>query len=208
MWKVFLYECAKLIRDILSYLLLSFYNKRNNNRVLSKYTSYKVSMKHNNIVIMPMSVVDIFSDIGSYTYIGFNCFISNAKIGRYVSIANNVSIGMGEHDISRIHLTSVFYSNPFEELTKELCSIGNDVWIGTESVILRGVKIGNGAVVGANSVVTRDVQPYAVVVGSPARVIKYRFSEEKIKYIDQLAWWDLDIPAAKKCIESLGNGGI
>jgi len=70
------------------------------------------------------------------------------------------------------------------------CVIGNDVWIGCNSTILRGVTIGNGAVIGANSLVNKDVPPYAIVVGSPAKIIKYRFDEEIIQALLKIKWWD------------------
>src|SRR5690349_1524407 len=88
--------------------------------------------------------------IGRNTYIGFNCTITRAVIGRYCSIANNVSIGVGEHDLSRISTSSLFYDDPYKVLTEGECSLGNDVWIGTNSVVRRGVVIGDGAVIGAN----------------------------------------------------------
>ena len=91
------------------------------------------------------------------------------------------------------------------------CEIGNDVWIGDNVFIKSGVKIGDGAVVGAGAVVTKDVPPYAVVVGVPARVIKYRFDEKTIAELLELKWWDLDAQIVKSlpfrdvglCIEKL-----
>jgi acetyltransferase-like isoleucine patch superfamily enzyme len=71
--------------------------------------------------------------------------------------------------------------------------VGHDVWIGTDALILSGVKIGNGAVVGARSVVARSVAPYAVVAGNPARVVRLRFPEEQIRELERIAWWDWPI---------------
>ncbi|MEY8675294.1 CatB-related O-acetyltransferase [Thomasclavelia cocleata] len=79
-------------------------------------------------------------------------------------------------------------------------SIGNDVWIGANSCILSGVCIGNGAVIGAGSVVTKNVLDYAIVAGNPARVIKYRFSQEVIQLLNDLCWWDLPIDIIKENI--------
>ena len=120
------------------------------------------------------------------------------KIGNYCSIANNVSIGQGEHDLTKISTNSIFYDNAFTELTKGDCEIGNDVWIGVDSIIKRGIKIGNGAVIGANSVATKDVPPYTIVVGSPAKIIRYRFDESKIKLIEDSKWWTIPYSDAKK----------
>ena len=74
----------------------------------------------------------------------------------YVSIANNVTIGAGEHDLNKISTSSLFYDNAYDVLTEKDCIIGNDVWIGVDSIIRRGVTIGNGAIIGANSFVNQD----------------------------------------------------
>ena len=93
--------------------------------------------------------------------------------------------------------------NTYELLTKEPCTIGHDVWIGTDAVILRGIEIGDGAVVGANSVVTKDVPPFAIVVGSPARVIRYRFDEIKRQKILDSKWFYYDLQKSKDIIRGL-----
>lgn len=84
-------------------------------------------------------------------------------------------------------------------------TIGNDVWIGWGVLIKGGVTIGNGAVIGARSVVTKDVPPYAVVAGVPAKVIKYRFEQEKIDLLQQLQWWDWDIDRIYENLDRLKN---
>jgi acetyltransferase-like isoleucine patch superfamily enzyme len=71
-------------------------------------------------------------------------------------------------------------------------TIGNDVWIGAKSTIMSGVKIGHGAVIGSGSVVAKDVPPYAIVVGNPAKIVKYRFDEQQIEDLLSIAWWDWD----------------
>lgn len=134
-------------------------------------------------------VVDASSTIGSYTYIGKNSFITKASIGRFCSIANNVSIGHGEHKLNLISTSSVFYKDAWQELTEHDCIIDNDVWIGVDAIILRGVRIGTGAVIGANAVVTRDVPPFAIVAGVPARILKYRFDQQKQALILKSEWW-------------------
>ena len=78
------------------------------------------------------------------------------------------------------------------ELKKIPTNIGNDVWIGLNSTILAGVKIGNGSVIGANSVVTKDVEDYAIYAGNPAKLIKYRFDERLIQLMNDIQWWELD----------------
>ncbi|AZZ36565.1 chloramphenicol acetyltransferase [Bdellovibrio sp. qaytius] len=153
--------------------------------------------------IMPNSRVSHDSQIGNYTYIGYNCMITKTKIGNYCSIANNISIGLGEHELNKISTSSYFYGSSYQELTKNECTIGHDVWIGVDAIIRRGVKIGNGAVIGANSFVNTDVPDYAIVVGTPAKIIKYRFTPEVIKEITQTQWWNKNLDEAKVILEQL-----
>lgn len=86
--------------------------------------------------------------------------------------------------------------------------IGNDVWIGYEAVILSGVTIGDGAIVGARAVVTKDVPPYTIVGGVPARSIRRRFDEETIKKLEALRWWDWDEERIKRSIPAIQSGDI
>lgn len=87
-------------------------------------------------------------------------------------------------------------------------TIKNDVWIGVEATILSGVTVGNGAIIGAKSLVTHDVPPYTIVAGNPARVIKQRFSDEQIKQLEEIAWWDKDINKIIKFIHLLCSNDI
>lgn len=143
------------------------------------------------------SKIDSGTIVGDYSYIGFNCSITKSHIGRYVSIANNVSIGQGEHLVDEISTNSLFYENAFEVLTKKDVKIYDDVWLGVNSVIMRGVTIGRGAIIGASAVVTKDIPPYAIAVGVPAKVIRYRFTKEQISKIENSKWWNYPPDIAK-----------
>lgn len=142
------------------------------------------------------------SAVGDYTYVGCNCRIVHAHIGKFCSIARDCAIGMGSHPLDNISTSSIFTSkkngtcqvwtkkNLFTEYKDVI--IGNDVWIGQRVMIMPGVRIGNGAVIGAGAVVTKDVQPYSIVGGVPASFIRFRFPEESIQKLDESKWWDLD----------------
>ena len=121
------------------------------------------------------------------------------KIGRYSTIASGVRIMNHNHPISFKGISPVFFSPALGLCDRLLVDfnpleIGNDVWIGVNAVIMPEVsRIGDGAVVGAGAVVNRDVPPYAVVLGNPARVVKYRFSEEVIASLLEEKWWEKDL---------------
>lgn len=139
--------------------------------------------------------------IGRYTYTCYDDEIVNCEIGQFCSISDEVIIGGAEHPIDWVSTSPVFqdlkHSGPkkrfakhtFEGMPKTI--IGNDVWIGKRAIIKAGIKIGDGAVIGAGAVVTKDVPPYAVVAGIPAKVIKYRFDEETINQLLNSKWWNL-----------------
>ena len=167
-----------------------------------KSYSFKVGTKTH---IMNPFFIDSNCNIGSYTYIGLYSNITKAKIGNYCSIGNNVVIGAGEHDINMISTSAHLYEgeNWYDELTQKDVVIKNDVWIGTQSIIRRGVTIGNGAVIGANSFVNKDVPDFAVVAGSPAKIIKYRFDEQTRNKIIDSNWWNFDIINAKNILKEM-----
>lgn len=118
------------------------------------------------------------------------------EIGAFCSIANNVTILTdGGHRYDTIS------TYPFKEKAewgignpnrtyKGNIKIGNDVWIGTGAIIMEGVTIGDGAVIGAYAVIAKDVPPYAIMIGNPCRILKYRFSEKKIKELLEIKWWN------------------
>lgn len=144
-------------------------------------------------------------NIGEWTYGQPDVFSWNEGatlvIGKFCSIAGRVTIMLGgEHNVDWV---TTYPFNPLfpqasaytgHPKTKGNVTIGNDVWIGYDSFILSGVSIGNGAVVAARSTVTRDVPPYSIVGGNPAKIIKYRFSPEVITELEQMAWWNWPLP--------------
>lgn len=147
------------------------------------------------------------STIGDYTYIAENSRIDLTSIGKFCSIGPNVTCGWGIHPTNGISTSPMFYStrkqNGFslsstDKITeRKKISIGNDVFIGMNAVILDGVTIGDGAIIGAGAVVSKDIPPYAIAVGSPIQIIKYRFDEEAIKKLLEIKWWDWDLEKLK-----------
>ena len=140
--------------------------------------------------------------VGRYSYMGKNNSVSNVEIGAFCSIASYCAIGGGAHSLDTVSTSPVFqkgrnilkknFANIDSKLNKKVV-IENDVWIGENVFINDGIIIGNGAVVGAHSVVTHDVPPYAIVAGAPARIVRFRFSEDEIKRLCESKWWDLTI---------------
>jgi virginiamycin A acetyltransferase len=149
-----------------------------------------------------------YSSIGKGTYISQNARITNTRIGKFCSIGPNLLSGWGIHPIDGISTSPVFYSthkpvgftysktNKVEE--KLPITIGNDVFIGANVTILDGMTIGDGAVIGAGAVVSKDIPPYAVAVGCPIKIVKYRFQPEVIQQLLEKKWWDADEETLKK----------
>ncbi|MBN2894196.1 MAG: CatB-related O-acetyltransferase [Bacteroidales bacterium] len=148
------------------------------------------------------------SSVGEYTYIHSDTTIAYAEIGKFCSIAQNNIIAQGEHPVNFISTHPLFYSknapwkNKFSdrEIVQEHSKvvIGNDVWVGAGCYIKDGINIGNGSIIASGSVVVKDVPDFAIVGGIPAKLIKYRFSEEIITQLLDLKWWDYDIDILKK----------
>jgi acetyltransferase-like isoleucine patch superfamily enzyme len=148
-------------------------------------------------------------ELGNFSYVNTGSQIIKSNIGKFCCIGENVRCGTANHPSSTfVSVHPIFYSTRkqaqltfsdrdyFPEFRN--VEIGNDVWVGNESSILGGVKIGDGAIVGTRSLVTKDVPPYAIVGGVPAKIIKYRFSQEEVKFLMNFNWWDKDLQWLKK----------
>lgn len=150
--------------------------------------------------------------IGLGSYIAKNTSLTRTKIGRFCSIGDDVKTGMGLHPTTKFaSVHPAFYStkgqagftfaeeDAFQEhlyvdnTKKYYVDIGNDVWVGSHALIMDGVTIGDGAVVAAGAVVTKDVAPYTIVGGVPAKEIKKRFSESQIEKLLRTTWWNRDL---------------
>lgn len=155
-----------------------------------------------------------YSKVGRLTYVSARSTVIHTEIGSFCSIASGVAIGGGAHDLNAVSTSPVFnkgrnvlgvnFGN-IEFSPYKTTTIGNDVWVGNRAMILQGVTIGDGAVVGAGSVVTKDVEPYTIVAGNPAKVIRKRFDDETVEKLLEIKWWNLpdeQIKGLGDCFES------
>lgn len=146
--------------------------------------------------------------IGDYSYIsGPKVLAMCGVIGRYCSIARGVTIGVGNHNYNWVTTHPIiievkygFIDKEIEQPQKAIPIIGNDVWIGMNANIMRGVKIGDGAVIAAEAVVTKDVPDYAIVGGNPAKIIKFRYEKEIIEELLRIKWWNWEKEKLEKYI--------
>jgi acetyltransferase-like isoleucine patch superfamily enzyme len=140
--------------------------------------------------------------IGRNSYFQSGIVSPNVIIGRYCSFAHNVYVGSSQHPLTHLSTGIIDrYMNPqkasFNEQDKYTV-IGNDVWVGLNAVIMNGITIGHGAVIGSGAIVTKDVPPYAIVGGVPAKIIRYRFDDEIISQLLELKWWELEPEVIEK----------
>lgn len=150
--------------------------------------------------------------IGKYTYIRpYTYTNNNTSIGRFCSIGDYVIIGASKHPTDWLSTHTFQYDNLTKFCGSELydliepkvypsnthTNIGNDVWVGSRSVIMQGVNVGHGAIIGAGSIITKDVEPYSIIVGSN-RLLKKRFEDSVIEKLLDIKWWDLSVELISK----------
>lgn len=139
------------------------------------------------------------SSIGDYSYISRGCFVESAEIGKFASIAADCFIGGAAHPVDWVSTSPVFcsggnilkkhfFEHPFDPFAKT--KIGNDVWIGYGCILKAGIEIADGAIIGAGSVVTKNVGPYEIWAGNPARFIRKRFDDDTLENLLNSHWWD------------------
>lgn len=174
----------------LSYLWAKFFKKIRGSAILNSKI-HKTSKIESGCNI-------INSTFDRHSFCGYDCEIINAEIGAFCSIANNVVIGGGRHPMEWVSTSPVFYSgrdsvkakfSVHERIAEKKTMIGHDVWIGNNALIKQGVSIGSGSVIGMGSVVTKDIEPYSIVAGCPAKLIRKRFDENTILNLLALEWW-------------------
>lgn len=159
-----------------------------------------------NSTIHPTSKVEsgtqfINSTMSKHSFCGYDCDINNCNIGSFTSIANGVVIGGGMHPVEWVSTSPVFYegrdsidakfsNNKRRSIKKTI--IGHDVWIGQNVMIKQGVDIGTGAVIGMGSIVTKDVEPYSIVAGNPAKILRPRFHHSISEGLLKSKWWEFN----------------
>lgn len=174
----------------------------------SVFLGFSVVLEGHNFINHNTTITSSYLGFGSY--VANDSKIAKTRIGRYTSIGPKVICIFGNHPTKQFVSThpSFFstlgqvgftytkkqlfeeFSNPIIEGSPYTISVGNDVWIGADVRILDGVKIGDGAIIAAGSVVTKNIEPYSIVGGVPAKLIRYRFSEDQIRFLLQFKWWD------------------
>lgn len=197
--------------------LLRIKNFTSKRKVFTKRVTYKTNIFCGLNMIDRDSIVK-YSKFDTGSYCSFNCHIVKAKIGKFTSIGPRVYIGYSTHPTKDWVTTHpAFYMNlgPIlkysfhkdkkaifnawkEAIPGYLVEIGNDVWVGGDVRIMDGIKIGNGAIIAAGAVVTKNVPPYAIVGGVPAKIIRYRFTNEEIDFLQNFEWWNKPIEWIKQ----------
>jgi len=161
-----------------------------------------------------------YASLGDFSYLGHDCQVADATIGKFCAIAAQVRIGPPNHPMDRPSLHRFTYVPEYYDATKQRdagffadrraarVTIGNDVWIGHGVTVLAGVSVGDGAVLAAGAVVAKDVAPYAIVGGVPARAIRDRFPPAIAARLQALAWWDWPFEVVMERLADFQSGDV
>ena len=201
------------MKKVLKKFIEIFYKRKyRNGQPTVRFLFFKFNVRPNNFdkKIMTLYKPSI-KNVGKCTYSSEDIYIATSKtsIGAFCSIGMHVVLGHGNHPINYLSSSPYLYFDEIgykdkkqpshEEMWQcEPIEIGNDVWIGDGVFVKNGVKIGDGAIIGAKAVVTKDIPPYAIAVGCPAKVIKFRFEQNIIDDLLETKWWELDDDIIKK----------
>lgn len=215
LFKIFLKYFLKPIITVFYSLIKEFKLKRKySNLKLSGSFSIKNTKFGNYNYIENATLLN--SKIDDFSYVASGTIINYCKIGKFSCIGPDVKIGLGEHPVKDfVSIHPAFYSssvqrgitfsdkNYFNEFNQTI--IGNDVWIGARAIIKSGIVIGDGAIIAAGAIVTKNVEPYCIIGGVPGKIIRKRFSEEEIKKLIALRWWDKEVNWLKKNYSLMQN---
>ncbi len=176
------------------FLKLKFYKSRISFNIKC---NINVTLGENSVLFKKVTFIS--SKIGDYSYIQSNSIVINSTIGKFCSIGSFVNIGLANHPTNHISTSPIFYDNTqplpyffskkntFFDSVKQTI-IEDDVWIGNNVLIKSGIKVGIGSVIGAGSIVTKDIPPYSIAAGNPAKIIRMRFSKELVEKLIQSNW--------------------
>ena len=190
------YYIQKLLGNILNAPIIP--NGKTCGYSLTKSEKANSTVADNARVYAPYYLHDV--EVGAYSYVAKNSSVTNCTIGKFCSIGPNFCCGLGIHPTNGISTSPMFYSpskvngaalvNAPKVEESKCTTIGNDVFIGANVTVLDGVTIGDGAVIGAGAVVSKDIPPYAIAVGCPIRIVKYRMTAVQIATMQRIQWWN------------------